>query len=70
MNIINNRDSSFESRRRKAIEERLILNQLRDETDFDSKDYLALIIAAFITLSPVVIGILFLYYGISMLVFG
>lgn len=70
MSFLNGLDKGFQSRKRKLLEEAKVLNQLRDETEFEKGDYLALIIAALITIMPVVLVILFLYYGISMYFFG
>jgi len=63
-------NESLKSKKRKAQEETELLNKLRDETDFEKGDYSALIVAALTTILPVVIGILILYYVISMLFFG
>ena len=52
------------------LEEKKILDQLKDETEFEKGDFLALIIAALITIMPIVLVILFLYYAISMYFFG
>ena len=63
-------DKSLKSKKRKVLEEAELLNKLRDETEFEKKDFLALIIAALITIVPIVLIILYLYYAISMFFFG
>jgi len=63
-------NESLKSKKRKAQEETELLNKLRDETDFEKGDHSALIVAALTTILPVVIGILILYYVISMMFFG
>ena len=70
MRVLNGLDPGFKSRKRKLLEETKVLKQLRDETDFEKGDFFALIVAALITITPVVLVILFLYYGISMYFFG
>ena len=70
MRVLNGLDLGFKSRKRKLLEETKVLKQLRDETDFEKGDFFALIVAALITITPVVLVILFLYYGISMYFFG
>ncbi|MCH4889686.1 hypothetical protein EZV73_19040 [Acidaminobacter sp. JC074] len=63
-------DDSLKSKRRKAQEETELLNKLRDETEFEKNDHMALVIAALTTILPVVIIVLLAYYFISMLFFG
>ncbi|MTI47221.1 hypothetical protein [Sporosalibacterium faouarense] len=70
MNFLNGFDKGFKSRKRKLIEEEKVLNQLKDATEFEKGDFFALIIAGLITIIPVVLVVLFLYYGISMYFFG
>lgn len=70
MRFLNGFDKGFKSRKRKVLEEQELLNQLKEETDFEKGDFFALIIAALITIMPVVLVVLFLYYAISMLFFG
>lgn len=70
MKFLNNLDKGFNSRKRKLLEEKKVLNQLKDETEFEKGDFLALIIAALITIVPIVLVILYLYYAISMYFFG
>lgn len=59
----------FKSKKRKVLEERELLDQLRDEAKPEKGDLFALIIASITTLVPVVIVILLLYYLISMFIF-
>ena len=63
-------DDGLKSKKREAQEQTELLNKLRDETEFEKNDYKALIIAALITIMPVVIVVLLAYYFISMLFFG
>lgn len=63
-------DNSLRSKKRQMHEEAEVLNKLKEETEFEKNDFLALIFAGFITIMPVVIVILLAYYGISMLFFG
>lgn len=63
-------NDGIKSKRRKAMEELNLMRKLKSETKFEKNDFLALIIAALVTLLPVVIVILLLYFGISMLFFG
>lgn len=70
MRVLNGLDQGLKSRKRKLLEEAKVLRQLRDETEFEKGDFLALIIAGLITIIPIVVVILFLYYGISMFFFG
>lgn len=70
MKPFNDSDRGFTSKRKKLIEESETLDQLKKETNFEKGDYLALIVAAMITIIPVVAVILFLYYQISMFFFG
>jgi len=63
-------DDGLKSKKRKAQEQTELLNKLRDETEFEKNDYKALIIAALITIMPVVIVVLLAYYFISMSFFG
>jgi ABC-type arginine transport system permease subunit len=58
------------SRKKKAKEEQELLSGLGAHTKLEKGDLLALILAASVTLLPLVIFILLLYYGISMLLFG
>lgn len=60
----------FTSRRRKAAEEKALFRELRDKAEPEKGDLTAMIIASLTTLLPVVVLVLFLYYGISMLLFG
>lgn len=70
MRVLNGLDQGLKSRKRKLLEETKVLRQLRDETEFEKGDFLALIVAGLITIIPIVVVILFLYYGISMFFFG
>ncbi|KAB3533096.1 hypothetical protein [Alkaliphilus serpentinus] len=63
-------DKDLKSRKRKFLEEEKILKELKDKAEFEKGDFLALIFAALITLLPIVLGILFLYYVITMHFFG
>ncbi len=58
------------SRKKKTKEEQELLSELGAHTKLEKGDLLALILAASVTLLPLVIFILLLYYGISMLLFG
>ena len=62
--------SGFKSRKRKLLDEAEVLKKIKDETEFEKGDFPALIIAALITILPVVLVVLFLYYAISMFIFG
>ncbi|MBM7614616.1 hypothetical protein [Alkaliphilus hydrothermalis] len=70
MMLLNSFDKGFKSRRRKSQEEKEELKQLLGKTDFENGDFLALIIAALVTLVPVVLIMLLIYYGVSMYFFG
>lgn len=63
-------DDGLKSKKRKAQEEMEELHELRDKTNFEKGDYMALIIAGLTTILPVVAVILVLYFIISMLFFG
>ncbi len=69
MKLFDKFDVSLKSKRQKIKEENELLDELKRETEFEKGDFLALIIAAVITLVPVVLGIWLLYYGIAMLFF-
>jgi hypothetical protein len=60
----------FRSRRRKVAEEIELLRELRDKAEPEKGDLAALIIAGLTTIVPVALLVLFLYYAISMWVFG
>lgn len=60
----------LKSKKRKALEELTLLEKLRDKTDLEKGDRLALIIAGLTTILPVAIAILLLTYLITRLVFG
>lgn len=70
MKPFNDLDDGLKSKKQKTLEDAETLNQLKNETDFEKGDFGALIIAAMVTLLPVVAVILFLYYAISMFFFG
>lgn len=70
MRFRNDLDKGFKSRKRKWLEEEKLLKELKDKTEFEKGDVLSLIIAASITIIPVVLVLLFLYYLISMYFFG
>lgn len=70
MKPINELDDSLKSRKRKRLDEKELLDNLKKETNFEKNDAFALIVAALTTIMPVVIVILVLYYVISMLFFG
>ncbi len=69
MKLFDKFDGSLKSKRQKIKEENELLDELKRETEFEKGDFLALIIAAVITLVPVVLGLWLLYYGIAMLFF-
>ncbi len=64
------KNRSIKSKKRELDEEKETLEKLREETDFEKGDYTALTVAAFLTILPVVIVILFLFYIISTSVFS
>lgn len=70
MKPVDDLDDGIKSKKRKLLDEAEHLNKLKNETEFEKNDFLALIIAALTTLLPVVLVILFLYYIISMFFFG
>ncbi|MBU0936240.1 MAG: hypothetical protein KKI09_15140 [Spirochaetes bacterium] len=70
MSLFGFRTDDLVSRKKKAKDEAALLKNLREKTKPEKGDLLALIIAALVTLLPVVLGILLLYYVISMLLFG
>ncbi len=70
MNIFGFRTDDLISKRQKSKEEAKLISELKENTVFEKNDYLALIIAAVVTLVPVVIIVWLLYFGISMLFFG
>ncbi len=61
---------SIRSKKRELDEEKATLEKLRAETDFEKSDFAALTIAAFITILPVVLVILFLFYILTSLFFS
>ncbi len=69
MKLFDKFDGSLKSKRQKIKEENELLEELKRDTEFEKGDFLALIIAAVITLVPVVLGLWLLYYGIAMLFF-
>ncbi len=60
----------LKSPRRTAAEEKELLRELREKTETDKGDLPALIIAAFTTILPLALVVLFLYYAITMWIFG
>ncbi len=70
MGLFDNFNDGLKSKRQKLREENEELERLKDETEFEKGDLLALIIAAIVTLVPVVLGIMLIYYTISMLIFN
>lgn len=70
MKYENDLDKSIKSKRRQVEEENQKLYKLREETNFEKGDYLALIVAALTTILPVVLVMLALYYIITMFFFG
>ncbi len=70
MKLFDDFHEGLKSKRQKVREENAELRRLKEETEFEKGDFLALIIAAITTLLPVVIGILLVYYAISMMFFG
>ncbi|UTC74235.1 hypothetical protein E4O03_08250 [Treponema sp. OMZ 792] len=65
-----NNEHSLKSGKRQAIEEMEELNELRENHPLEKGDFLAIIIAAFTTLVPIVAICLLAYYFISMFLFG
>lgn len=57
------------SKKRKALDELEDLHAERERTKFERGDLLALIIAGFTTIFPLVLFLLLLYYVITKLVF-
>lgn len=70
MKVRDGLDKGFKSRKRKLREESEELEKLKKETEFEKGDFAALIIAALVTIGPVVLGLLALYYMITMFIFG
>lgn len=68
--IQNEIDSEIKSKKRKWQEETRLLSELKEKTEFEKGDFMALIIAALTTILPVALIVLFLYYVISMFFFG
>ena len=60
----------LKSKKRKALEEADLLENLRDKTKVEKGDLFALIIAGLTTIIPVAVVILLLYYLITMFIFG
>ncbi len=70
MRLFDNFTDGLKSSKQKVLEENQTLKELREQTEFEKGDLLALIIAAVTTLLPVVIGLWLAYYAFSMLFFG
>ncbi len=70
MKTIKGLDDGLKSKKRKAREEAELLSKLKEETDFEKGDYPALIVAALVTLVPIVLLMLFLYFQVSKIFFG
>lgn len=60
----------LKSRRRKALEEKELLEELRENAKTERGDIFALIIAGLTTIAPVAIVLVLLYFLLSMLFFG
>lgn len=60
---------TMESRRKEILQEIEALDDLKREVHFERGDFLALLIAAFTTILPVVLAVLLLYYIIAMVIF-
>ena len=69
MNLKDSLSKSFPSRKRKLRDETEELEKLKKETEFEKGDFLALAIAALVTIGPVVIVVLALYYWATMFLF-
>ncbi len=62
-------ENSLKSRRQRKMEEMDELCNLRDKAPLEKWDFLAMLIAGFISLLPIVAGILLCYYLITRLIF-
>lgn len=70
MNFFGLSTDDLVSKRKTAREEGARLDALRERAEVEKGDFLALLIAASMTIVPVVLGILLLYYLISRFFFG
>ncbi len=65
MSFMKRFDEGFGSRKRKALEEDETIKELREKTEFEKGDFLALVLAFIIAVGPVVLVLLFLFYAIT-----
>ena len=63
-------DDNFETKKQKIKRQNAELKELKEKTQFEKGDFLALVIAALTTIFPLAVVLLLLYYFISMWIFG
>lgn len=65
MSFMRDKDKILKHSKSEIMEEQENLEKLRENTEFEKGDFLALVIAFIIAVLPVVLVILFLFYWIS-----